>query len=120
MRKVFKKTIASVVAGVTLAVGMTAMSSSAYWASRNFGSDATAYLSVSSTSVYGYTSCKTAKRLTVYLYNYDGTVTNGNPYGYGERSTKVTATVTVFGFTFSNSSPSAGGYNLENDMTVYL
>ena len=35
MKKVLKKTIASVVAGVTLAVGMTAMSSSAYSTRKN-------------------------------------------------------------------------------------
>lgn len=87
---------------------------------KSFGSDATAYLSVSSSSAYGYTSCVSPKRLTVYLYNYDGVVTSGNPYGFGDVSTKVTANVTGSGFTFSNSSHSAGGYNLENDMAVYL
>lgn len=61
MRKVFKKTIASVVAGVTLAVGMTAMSSSAYWATKNiYNSDGNAvgeaYNSVSSTTFYAKTT----------------------------------------------------------------
>ena len=62
MKKFLKKAMASAVAGVTLTVGMTAMSSSAYWTTKsvydysagtNVGEG---YLSVTSTTVYATTT----------------------------------------------------------------
>jgi len=60
MKKTLKKAMASVVAGVTLAVGMTSMSSNAYWTTKNiYNSNGNAigeaYNSVSSTSAYATT-----------------------------------------------------------------
>ncbi|WP_419021344.1 hypothetical protein [Holdemanella sp.] len=62
MKKTLKKAMASVVAGVTLAVGMTAMSSNAYWTTKTVYDYSTGtnvgegYLSVTSTTVYATTT----------------------------------------------------------------
>lgn len=120
MKKTLKKAMASVVAGVTLAVGMTAMSSNAYWGSNTFNdgtSTVTAYLSVSSTSVYGYTSANNYNYKTVVLLNYgSGT---GVPSGAGS-STKVVAQIYGSGYTHANSSHSSNGVALPYNMSVYL
>ncbi len=120
MKKTLKKAMASVVAGVTLAVGMTSMSSNAYWAKRTFNDGdktATAYLSVSSTSVYGYTSADNNKNKTVDIYNY-GYGTGGN-HGEGTAK-KVEAQVWGNGYTFSNSAHTSNGVALIPDMAVYI
>ena len=112
MRKVFKKTIASVVAGVTLAVGMTAMSSSAYWASRNFGSDATAYLSVSSTSVYAYTdSSLTNVTRSVFIANINyNPEPMRDPYFKTSTSGRVVVQCSGSGITVARTEHSLSGY----------
>lgn len=75
--------MASVAAGVTLSVGMTAMSSNAYWTTKsiynNIGSVVgTAYCSVSSTSIYATTESPYDVEVSVSIISINGT--NQNPY----------------------------------------
>lgn len=121
MKKTFKKFTTTVMTVASLVVSMTGISANAEDVLRSFGSDATAYLSVSSTSVYGYTSVKTSKKLSVTLYNYinsDGKVT-GTPTVYTDSGTKITAQIWGEGFTFSNSSHVAGNTQLTPDFAVW-
>ena len=87
MKKFLKKAMASAVAGVTLAVGMTAMSSSAYSTTKTIYNSAGSavgkgYCSVSSTSAYATT--------TRYNVNHYMTVSidsiTGNHYVNGDES----------------------------------
>ena len=85
MKKTLKKAMASVVAGVTLAVGMTAMSSNAYWTTKNiYNSNGNAigeaYNSVSSTSAYA-----TTKRYnTSHFMDVSIDIITGNHYVYSD------------------------------------
>ena len=118
MRKTLKKVVVSVMAITTLAVGVTGMNASAYWGRQSFATDAEAYLSVSSTSVYGYTKSVDVRELYVHLYNM-GSYTSGSPSGYNPYTTKVTAQVFGNGFTFSNSEHSADSVWLSPDLAVW-
>lgn len=120
MKNTFKKIAASMMAIASLAVSVAGMSANAYWGSRSFNdgiSTATAYLSVSSTSVYGYTSANNHSNKTVDLYNY-GSGTGGN-HGEGT-ATKVEAQVFGSGYTFSKSAHTSNGVPLDPDMAVWL
>lgn len=120
MKNTFKKIAASMMAVASLAVSVAGMSANAYWGSRSFDdgiSTATAYLSVSSTSVYGYTSASHYKSKTVDLHNYGSG--SGNNHGEGT-ARKVEAQVFGSGYTFSNSVHTSNGVPLNPDMAVWL
>ncbi len=83
MKNTFKKVMASVVATVTLAVGMTAMSSNAYWTTKNIYNNignvvGTAYCSVSSTSIYATTESPYDVEVSVSIISINNA--NQNPY----------------------------------------
>lgn len=115
MRNTFKKIAASVMAVASLVVGVTGISASADYGSRTFGSDATAYLSVSSTSIYGSTSVRTAKKISVTLH----ATGSGNPVGYSDQDTSVSSQLWGTGYTHATSTHLAGNSLLSSDMSVW-
>ena len=113
MKKFFKKAMASAVAGVTLAVGMTAMSSSAYWATQPFADgNATAYCSVSSTSVYAYTDSPLANvTRSVFIANINNNPQPmRDPYFKTSTSGKVVVQCSGSGITAARTEHSLSGY----------
>ena len=114
MKKTLKKAMASVVAGVTLAVGMTAMSSNAYWTTQSFADgNATAYCSVSSTSVYAYTdSPLTNVTRSVFITNIDYNIEPMRaPYYKTSTSGKVVVQCSASGITTARTEHSLSGYS---------
>jgi len=125
MKKMFKKAMASVVATVTLAVGMTAMSSSAYWTTKTiYNSNNTAmgegYLSVSSSSIYASTT-QYSPNCNIWVYiDYAYGNHNTSQDNFGSSNGGNTCFVQWFGsnFTQARSIHTVNGYSTAIVMNV--
>ncbi len=127
MRKVFKKTIASVVAGVTLVVGMTAMSSSAadgkggvYNGSTRYGNS---YNSVSTSSVWVKTESTVGNvsEISAKITAWNGTLNGSKSLTYAD-SNSVSFSCSATGTTQASSSHTIltyEGVTATGTLTVY-